>query len=370
MQNNFILYLIDNYEYSEMNDKELNYTKIPVNHFDINESNVLELNKILEYCDKLKEENLIIKRTKSGGISIKGKFVSTLAYDVQVISSGLEITLLTYYYNIEYKTMRNVQFRFQFRSKIKNEDNENVISGRKAFNIFNEKCIEYGIDLNNYVIDNGKEIKKDIPSYIISKTNNAEFDKIYENAHHIDFHSSFPSGLVNTHPEFYDVVNYFYKRRKEDKKCKSVLNNTIGFMQSITTCNAKWANLSRDAIIDNNKRLWNLYFELKKSNRKPLLFNTDGIWYQGEIYHGDNEGKNLCQWENDHINCKLRIKSAGAYEFIENNKYYPVLRGHTLYDNIKDREEWEWGDIYRNDCNIIKYRYNEINNRIEVLYEV
>ena len=81
---------------------------------------------------------------------------------------------------------------------------------------------------------------------------------------------------------------------------------------------------------------------LEKKGRIVLLFNTDGIWYKGAPYHGEGEGDGLGQWHNDHVRCKFRMKSAGAYEFIENGVYTPVVRGVSL----EKREGWQWGDIY------------------------
>jgi hypothetical protein len=86
---------------------------------------------------------------------------------------------------------------------------------------------------------------------------------------------------------------------------------------------------------------------LRQAGRQILAYNTDGIWYAGEEYHGEGEGPELGQWGHDHRNCKIRFKSAGAYEFIEDGKYYPVIRGLTLLDKVKDRDtEWQWGDIF------------------------
>ena len=95
---------------------------------------------------------------------------------------------------------------------------------------------------------------------------------------------------------------------------------------------------------------------MRNSGRIVISYNTDGVWYDGEIYHGEGEGPNLGQWSNDHVNCMFRAKSAGAYEFIEDGKYYPVVRGQTTLDAIKPRSSWEWGDIYKSTS--LQYYYN------------
>ena len=82
--------------------------------------------------------------------------------------------------------------------------------------------------------------------------------------------------------------------------------------------------------------------KLTDSGRMPLLWNVDGLWYLGDEYHGDGEGSELGQWENDHVNCRFRAKTRGAYEYIENGVYTPVIRG--VPNDIK--KNWSWGDIF------------------------
>ena len=205
--------------------------------------------------------------------------------------------------------------------------------------------------------------------YLIRLNNPIYADKIFKNAHHIDFHSSFPSGLVNTHSEFKPVIEKLYNGRKRHPEYKYILNSTIGYMQSIPCCKAAWAQLSRDAINDNNKRIDELAEKLIKSGRTILAFNTDGIWYTGDIYHDENEGNNICQWHNDHKDCIIRFKSAGAYEFIENDIYTPVIRGRTLLDNIKDRSQWTWGDIFNKETLIKKFVVNT-DDTIKIIYSI
>ena len=84
--------------------------------------------------------------------------------------------------------------------------------------------------------------------------------------------------------------------------------------------------------------------------------STDCIWYEGEIYHGEGEGKALGEWSNDHTNCTFRAKSKGVYEYIENGKYTVVARGYYELDKIKPRDLWSWGDIY-NTGKIYKWAY-------------
>ena len=137
--------------------------------------------------------------------------------------------------------------------------------------------------------------------------------------------------------------------RKTDPKRKLALNSFIGCRQSPhEPWHRRWTKLASDAIEDNNRRIREMDARLLANGDQVLGHNTDGIWYTGPIYHGEGEGPELCQWRNDHINCRFRAKSNGAYEFIEDGKYYPVIRGHTNLDRSKpDRNTWSWGDIFR-----------------------
>lgn len=319
----------------------INQKLIPCNQLDPTEENVKFFNSLVGEFKK-KNYNKIV-RTYNGSFSYSRTVCP--AYDVRKTKSMIELTVAD----------ENGIARIQFRTVNKTETDD-TLYGYKAYFIFKDICSKYNIDLKKYYITDGKDVKETIEKYLISL--NHPFcvkNEIYTNAHHIDFHSSFPSGLVNTHPEFRPVIEELYKGRKEHPEYKYVLNATIGYFQSIESFGAKLANLSRDSIADNNKRIRELEKALVLSGRIPLSFNTDGIWYIGNIYHGEGEGDNICQWHNDHTNCIIRYKSKGAYEFIEGDEYHPVLRGHTILDDIMPRERWKWGDIYKNEAAVYKY---------------
>ena len=40
------------------------------------------------------------------------------------------------------------------------------------------------------------------------------------------------------------------------------------------------------------------------------------------------------------------MKSKGAYQFIEDNVCHTVVRGTTVLDKEKSREEWKFGEIF------------------------
>lgn len=336
-------------------DKPNQYTAKPV-QMKINQAGVEKFNKLYKVLNESDFKTII--RTPSGGISTayENRIRNYRAWDVVSNKIGIRITIL----------FCGFIYVLKLGSYLKGEK-ETTMYPSQAFALFEAKCKECGINLNDYRITNGAEVKKTIESPLIYMNQHMTVeDAGLTDVHHIDFHNSYPAGLANTHPEFRPVVEYFYNKRKEDESCKFVLNCTIGYMQSLKNYReAEWAHLSRDAIADNNRRVTELATILELTGRNIIGFNTDGIWYQGEIYHGEDEGPGLGQWHNDHVNCIFRSKSNGAYEFIEDGKYHAVVRGTSTYDVINpDRTEWSWGDIYK--ANILTFRFDE---GVGIIYE-
>ena len=341
--------------------RKVNYYKIPVSAFPFNEENVSMVNEFLHEIYENTEYSKI-KRTHSGGISVAKKNRNFPAYDLrQERGSGIELNVVSWFGS----------FRLQLRSSSKElfEDKEMKIWGRKAFFEFKEYCLDFGIILEDYLerdIEKAKKIKEQIPApkicFYNPKEENRLIPKTFECMHHLDFHSSHMSGLVNRNPEFRRVVEYIYNRRKEDDiMFKSILNMTFGYMQSKGVAYG-YSALSKDMLEDNNARIEQLTLELIENGYIPYLYNTDGIWYYGkeEPYHGPLEGKGIGKWENDHIGCKFRAKSSGCYEYIENGVYHPVVRGLTYYDRKEpDRTKWVWGDIFRNDVIPLMWKINK-----------
>lgn len=334
--------------------RKINQRAIPTTQADFSQSSIDFFNAIVIKCNEKKYNR--IDRTDKGSLSYSTTICP--AYDVRATKSLIELTVC----DIE------GMFRLQIRTVNKTEDGTDL-SGWKSFQTFKKLCKKYNIDLDTYKIDNGSEVKKEIEKYMIDFGNDTKKDEVYFGTHHIDFHSSFPSGLVNTHPEFKGVIEELYRGRKQNPEYKYILNSTIGYMQSEDCCRAQWAHLSRDAINDNNKRIRELAAILEASGRKVLSYNTDGIWYTGNIYHGQGEGKNLCEWENDYVDCYIRFKSKGSYEFVEaDGSYHPVVRGFTNLDELKPREQWEWGDIYQEEATIKKIILND-DNTLSIVYK-
>ena len=345
--------------------KKINYYDIPVISLNFSEENVEVFNSIVCW---LEASNFFpIIRTSSNGICTdKGKGAKWPAFDVRERGTGVELTIVSNAYGC---------YRIQMRNSSEDlfEDNKMKINGRTAFYKFKDVCKKFGINLKDYMEKDKKQCKinkesiEDAKICFLNKVieskvlfGNKGGPSTLRNMFHIDFHSSYMSGLVNTHPEFKEVVNHIYDKRKEDNGYyKAILNMTQGYMQS-WLCGCRWAHLSKDMIHDNNRRIDELTKDLIKAGKKPILYNTDGIWYyssNGEAYHGPGEGKGIGTWENDHLSCTFRCKSKGCYEYIENGVYHPVVRGLTRYDKIKpDRTTWEWGDIFKEEAEIITFK--------------
>lgn len=320
----------------------VNEKKIPITVFDISEAGAKEFNAIYKF--HLENFDNRIVRTPSKGICTDRRLLRLPAWDHRQTRSCFEIISL----------MPNGMRRFQFRTSFKAEDASNdveLIAGYKAVTIFARKLKQMtGIDLYKYRVWNGMELRKNAPKYIIKVNRSMCFEsscekdcRTYKNVHHIDFHSSFGAGLANAYPEFRETIQYFYDRRKDHPEFKSVLNSLVGKLWSPDYLNSAYAPLAIAAISDNNSRLMQITEALEESGRVPLLWNTDGVWYLGDIYHGPGEGKGLGEWENDHVNCTFRVKSRGAYEYIENGIYHPVIRG---VPNAS-KASWQWGDIFK-----------------------
>lgn len=317
-----------------------NFSLIPVTVLPANDENAEKFNKIYEEL-MAQDEFSIIKRTPSGGISyMKGNY-KLPCWDITKGTSYVTLTIL-------YNGCRRITFRY------KSSEEERYFRWWKEFIRI---CNKFDVDLRDYAdIENGKKHKSEIPKYLIKEGESLVLDKTYTGVHHVDFRSSFGAGVIKNYPELAPVYNYFFDNRKRRPEYKSCITNSVGKFQS-ELVQYRWAHIARDAIQDNNDRVNELADRLRSSGRAILLFNTDGIWYMGDIYHGEGEGDSMGEWHNDHINCTFRAKSKGAYEYIENEVYTPVLRGNTDYDYVVDRKYWKWGDIYRTDCNPIKYKF-------------
>lgn len=337
--------------------KNVNYSRIPCTQIDMTDEGMQLFNKIIEYIESKQLSKIV--RTKSGGISIQGCQKYRPRYDLRSLKSMIELTIV----------MIEGCWRIQFRNSFERMNNEFGISGMHAFWKFSDICKKHGINIQDYRekdITKAKQNKSEIERYQKKVLSNVYLNRPIENVYHIDLNSSFMANLSRQFEEFKPVAEELYKNRKTNPIYKGVMTNTIGFFQS--EChNFSWAHLSKAAVNGNNEQVRDLIEKLRNSGRIPILINTDGVWYTGERYTDENEGTQLGQWKTDHSNCTLLIKSPACYQYKEEGKVHTVMSGRTKLDKIKNREDWEWGDIYHKDVKVITYALE--NNRV-VLKEI
>lgn len=317
--------------------KNMNQNTIPITILDISESGMELFNYISSLLRKIKLPRLI--RTPSGGISTK---TIPLGYDIRAIGSCVEITILFH-----------VALRFQFRSDINKADNENAITGSTAFKLFKQTCEKYNIDISKYYIDDGESIKKTIPAPYAFVCRNKELKIWRKHVNHIDLHSAYMGAIAKEIPELFAPINELYLGRKENPVNKGVLTHSFGYFQS-KIINYKLANLSKIAIEKTIEKLEELTVHIKEAGGFILAYNTDGIWYYGDVFHGKGEGDNLFEWSNDYVNCDVYFESIGRYAFkgmdIKTNKIVEkvIARGKYALDKIKPRNEWTMRDLLEN----------------------
>lgn len=314
---------------------EPNYKLIPTTVFNVDDYGMQEFNSMLKFL-YTSTDFTQITRTKSGGISYDRCNFYPPMYDVRALKSCVELTVVG-----------EKMFRAQFRSKIE-LTTPGGISGAEAFKMFKQICIKHGINIDDFAIKNGEEVKKTIPSPRVS------FNTIFDNyqlkhTHHIDIHSAYMAGIAERVPELREVIKEIYdKRKSDDRRYKAILTHTFGYFQS-KMCGYRFSHLSKYAIESTIEKLDKLKKAVENAGGVIIAENTDGFWYYSkEPYHGEGEGEDLGQWHNDHSPEILLFKGGiGTYGYIENGTFTPRVRGLRNLDKVKPRSEWVLEDLDR-----------------------
>lgn len=324
----------------------VNYKLIPVNILPVTDEGAIEFNKLVENCRNGDFSPIV--RTESGGISLKAKDFLPPIYDVRALRSCVELTVID-----------EVMYRVQFRSDAELKSGTGI-SGAKAFEVFKNICLKHGVNIFDYAIKNGAEVKETIPKPLIhldSQFVNFPFKK---HAHHIDIHSSYMASIAEAYPALRAPIEEVYYGRSTPGKNlinKAILTHTFGYCQS-KMLNYSLANLSKAAIEGTIAKLKDLASRVEDTGAAIIAFNTDGFWYYGDKYHGVGEGDGLGQWHNDHDADLLIFKDGvGTYGYIENGKFTPVVRGRRALDKVKPRETWTIEDL-DNLGETLKYGWN------------
>lgn len=340
-----------------------NKRKLPINtlHFE----DLEEFNRLYLYCRRNFTQ---VKPTDSGGISYHISEKYKERYFVIRGNQRFEMCVVCL----------EGCYRFVLMGKTKAKD---TLKGTTAVRQIYKKAEEMGIDLTTYACEpiEGKEIKKTIKSPHIQVLTPLLLNKVINKVFHLDLKSSYASQIVRAYPELHDLYDYMYQQRKfRNEYYKHVLTNSIGCFQSVYcpdvliprhTRPYQFAKLAREAVNGTREAIEYYITRLEKAGFVPLLTNTDGIWYyseSGKPYHDANEGHELGQWENDHINCKFLMTSVGSYQYVENGITYTVVRGKCNLDSIEpDRAKWNFGDI-RYIKDVVAYTFDEKKGIVEL----
>lgn len=329
--------------------EKLNYKLIPVTVIPASIGNEVIFNEL--YQALLDCGYGQIKRTPSGGISIcvQERMNNQLKYDVRQSGTVVEMTICTF--NNGFRSYR-IQWRIN-NYKTKN-DAEKLISGKQAYQLLKQELAEDDIDLDTYrnSPEEGIEAKKDIHAPD-TKVYEGIPDRVYNNAYHLDFHKFYPHGMALEYPAFTPALRRLESKSKADEKYKLVMDAFTGWGRSNGNKNC-FAVLLKNSI-NRAYEDFDYVLEQLQKDREVLFANTDGIWYVGPEWHGPLESPDMGGWSNDHKDCKLRFKSSGCYEFIEDGKYKPVVKGQTKLDKVIARSEWSWGDIYLSKVQVWKF---------------
>lgn len=339
--------------------QKVNYMLLPITLVDQK-----RYNDIVNWLSQQDFMSRGIKRTASGGISIahggqNNVWESTPRLTENGNCMGAEIVILLCHYFDDLNDFAYFGGRIQL-GRYKGDECEKHISGRYAFLDFKRLLSERGINIEDKMVtpQEGREIKKKIPKPYICLFYGAKENKTYDHVYHYDRNSAYGAGMKEYCPEWGDLIQHLYDNRKRNSKYKDILNMAIGFFQS-SYLQYRLSNVSEHCIRRNNEELENKAIELIGLGCKIIAFNTDGIWFVKPDNLELESSSELGGWKLDHRDCQIRFKSPGAYEFIEDGIYTPVVRGITKMDGEKPRTEWQWGDIYCEGAKRVAYNFCE-----------
>lgn len=309
---------------------------LPINYVDIDTWNYFAqdlVNREQGLVGDYKYEKLLV--TKSGNIS-KKQYFSTHKYLIEQKNSFVSLFIWD----------ERGYTRIALRNGV---DSRPEMTGRQAFWKLVDELKADGVTLFDYTIDREQGERLHAMdslegNRLIKVVAESEINATLHNVHHLDLRSAYAAGVAYKYPSLAPTLNRLFNEREETPVYKHVLNLAIGMFES-SYLDYKFKHLALDAHRFTRTMMEAMTKQIRANGGTVLLYNTDGIWYHGAKLN-IVEGTTLGSWRHDHINTTFRMKSAGAYEFIENGKYNVVLRGKTNLDKIKPREEWEWGDIY------------------------
>lgn len=336
-----------------------NARKLRVTNRGVTIDSTTEFNAVKNACERFFNERIVF--TASGAIPKKGNIIRE-RWGIRYSGQKVELIIISF----------RGMWRFQYRGSGKKKTTE---YGTQAWKEFSKECKKQGVNLEEIAVspEEGSEIKKQIPKPDIRLLNDAFLNIELEGVNHIDIHKAHPYYISQAFPQLKPIYEKYDRIVQQAKlagdkrtanKFKNRMDVTSGYSESRYS-KFRFAKMALAAKTGTNAKVAEMITELKTVGNTPILTNTDGVWYLGPVHKFNNEGNAMGQLETDHIGCRLRIRSKGAYEFIENGKYHVAMRGRSAYDLLKPREEWEWGDIYKTD-GILKFPFNPETEEFEI----
>lgn len=310
-------------------------------------------NKLIANCKKFDFTHII--RTPSSAIQRNNLNAIYGAYDIQTIktkNNAVRGYILTILYH-------NFYWKFSFGSGLADKSE----GGWSAWCKFKAACKDCGIDIKDYAITNGEQIKQEIESPLIVPNRRINYKKRRDHVNHLDFHAAYPSVIISQYPEFRQVF---------DKLRKPLGDIAVGFMQS-EWVKYQYAHLAKLAINTIKDKLIDIILDMQAQDFEWILATTDGLWYrdltgQNRLYHNKEEGTDYGCWRHDHLDCEFQAVGAGQYFYYENGKFNPVLRGSYKKDTEKPREEWNENDFWEAVMSKQEIYYDE-NKELFILME-
>lgn len=337
------------YKYSPPTMKP-NKMLIPVNNFSFSEEGIREFNNLYQYCVDMENKGIFKKRfilTKSQGISIAHGNIRGAMWLITVKKAMAELLI---------RDTMSRYYRFVIGY---GKDKEQTMWGRKAFQIYKQALLDNNVDLETLAItpEEGEKVKETIPSPKIDLLVAPE--RTYYNVHHMDLNSAFNAGMMKEFPVLEPTIRQLYNMRKVNKAYKDVLNMTQGVLQS-ELLQYRFSHISKAGYVFTNNQIELMTQKLKENGRRIISYNTDGIWYQGEVYEDSTFGTDIGQWKTDKKNCKIRFKSKGAYEYVdEDGCYTPVVRGELSIEKVRPKDTWTWEDNMLFQGEVVTYKFVE-----------
>lgn len=338
--------MLEKFKYANTTMKP-NLLKIPCN-----EVNLEGYNEVVRYLNNLydnKEINRGFIWTRKNYLSYKD--TKTLSHNLncyEVVSTNAMHEVVVCYDG----KMSRIQYWHG-----KPEEVKASISGHKSFVKLKYELKKDNVNIEDFYINNGKEVKDTIEAPLIGCKNRAFIGLTFDNCHHIDLNWAYPSVMCDYHPEWSKTINRLYEKRKNSATIKAIGTHSYGYFQS-SRFGYKLADVSKACIEKTKDILLNITEFIEERGRTVICYNTDGLWYTGDILDDDDDtfnSKELGGIKHDYVNGILRcVGDKGAnYEFYGTDvksgevKLKVAFRGKCNLDDYKSRDEWEWGDILK-----------------------